>query len=277
MEDRIEKLEECNAKIEARMKSHWALQTDDEFAETYLRKIKNDINSSIIKMAIGAVLLLAGSGFIFIKYAVIEQFNTENDYLITQLKNSYNLRIHKTDNNYEWRRFHDYGKDYVNLAKLYSKSPIEVDVKKQEIHELLDQAEKYFKDALSHGDMHASTYWELGELYYTYRIEMGFVEEVDKLTAVQKYKDSALRYTEVEINKGWRSEVYYRIGSVYWDLFDDPAMAEKLRSTYYTNAKDYLLLAKNEYSKLTHLVDKRSKKNIEGISGLLAKLEGVQP
>lgn len=273
MTKRIETLEEKIAVIEARMKSHWALQTDEEFADSYIVKIRNELHSSILKMAIGAIVLLAGSGFVFIKYAVNEQFNSQNEKLKQRLERSYSAEVEKTYNNFEWRRFHDYGKDYVNLAELYSKSPIEVEKKRQEVKKHLNEAEKYFRDALSHGDMHASTYWELGELYYTYRLDMGLMHEVDKVKAVQKYMDAANRYTEVEVSKGWRAEVYYRIGLVYWDLTDDSAISDQQRSGYIKQAKHYLELAKNEYSRFSHLTDDRSKDNIEGISDLLGKIE----
>lgn len=275
MEDRIEQLEAKTAKIEARMKSHWALQTDDDFADNYLKKIRNDLQSSIMKMAIGAIVLLAGSGFIFIKYAVNEQFNKENNELIAKLQHSYDTQIERTDDNFEWRRFHDYGKEYVYLSEFYSKAPIAEDTKKAEIHKLLSEAEKYFNDALSHGDMHASTYWELGELYYTYRNDLGLPDEVDKLKAVLSYKDAASRYTEAEIKKGWRSEAYLRIGNVYWDLHDDVAIDPSLRKTYSENAKEYLLKANSEYAQLTHLTDDRTKDNIKKVASLLHEVEGT--
>lgn len=276
MEKRIDKLEERTAQMQARMNSHWAFQTDDEFVNSYLLKLRNELQSSIFKMAVGAIVLLAGSGFIFIKYAVNEHFNNQNEMLKNKLQTSYNQQIEKTDNNFEWRRFHDYGKNHVNLARIYSKAPLEEEVKETQVHDLLNEAEKYFKDALSHGEMHASTYWELGELDYSYPIEMGLKNEVDKLRAIQRYKDAISRYTEVEVSKGWRSEVFFRIGSVYLDLADDHGVREPLRAKYSSSASAYLKKAKNEYARHAYLTDNRSKGNVERISDLLAKIEGSQ-
>ena len=269
--------EERLAKIEARMKTHWALQTDEAFAETYMQRLRNELQSSILKTTMGAFLLLAGSGFVFIKYAVNEQFSSENSKLIARLQGSYEDQVKRTDSNFEWRRFHDYGKDYVNLAMLYSKSPLEDRQKKLDIHRLLNEAQGYFKKALEHGDMQASTYWELGELHYTYRIDMGLDKEADKFKAVEQYKNAAARYTDVEISKGWRAEAYYKIGTVYWDLQDDTGVDSLNRKTYIDNAKRYLTDASNEYAKYRNLTDERSRNNVERISALLAQAQRASP
>lgn len=277
MEENLAGIEERLAKIEVRMKTHWALQTDPEFAENYVRRLRNELHASILKMAMAAIVLLAGSGFVFIKYAVVEQFSSENSRLITSLKVTYEEQVKRTDSNFEWRRFHDYGKDYVNLATLYNKSPMEETKKKSEIHGLLDEAARYFKKALEQGDMQASTFWELGELNYTYRINMGLDNEVDKFKAIEQYKNAASRYTEVEVSKGWRAEAYYKIGVVYLDAQDDKGVNNSHRKTYIDSAKKYLLDANSEYSKYRNLTDERSRKNIENISSLLAQIERVAP
>ncbi len=277
MEENITEINKRLATIEMRMKTHWALQTDQEFAENYVQQIKNDLQAFIVKMALGAIVLLAGSGFIFIKYAVNEQFSSENEKLIKRLESSYESQIIRTDANFEWRRFHDYGKDYVNLAELYSVSPISKEDKDKHIHQLLDEAEGYFRISLSHGDMHASTYWELGELRYSYPEKMKITSEIDKISAIENYKDAAMRYTEIEIGKGWRAEAYYKIGDVYWDIQDDSGIESANRKKYQEKAKEYLVKAKRGYSRLPSQNDDRTKYNIQSITKLLSEIEKQIP
>ena len=277
MEAKLLDIEERLAKIEARMKTHWALQTKDDFAESYILRLRNELQASVFKIAIAAVVLLAGSGYVVIKYAVDERFQIANAHLISRLQESYDNQIKRTDSNFEWRRFHDYGKDYVYLAELYSKAPLAKDEKKKNVHNLLNEASGYFGKALELGDMKASTYWELGELSYTYPLKMDLPEEVNKLEAIEKYKDATERYTALEISKGWRAEAYMKIGQVYWDLHDDSGLKKNNKDVYMNNAKEFLTKAKNEYSKYQNLADDRTKKNTEEISKLLAQIAKISP
>lgn len=270
--NRVDELAESVAKIEARMKTHWALQTDDEFADHYIQRIKNELHSSIVKMAIGAIVLLAGSGYIFIQYAVSDNFSSKNASLISQLEKSYNKQIERTDENFEWRRFHDYGKDYANLAELYSLSSIPENKKEEKIHKLLDEAENYFNKSLLHGDMHASTYWELGELKFSYPKEMRLAAEIDRLSAIEDYENAAIRYTDVEIEKGWRAEAYYKMGFAFHELASDLGHKKESRQKYLKQAKTYLYKAKTEYSRVKGRTDERAVDNIKHIGELLSAI-----
>jgi hypothetical protein len=273
-ENTVSDLDERVAKIELRMKTHWALQSDQEFAETYVQRVRNDLTQSIAKMALGAVVLLAGSGFVFIKYAVNEQFSTENGKLIKKLEGAYDEKVEMTDSNFEWRRFHDYGKDYVNLAELYSLAPLETSLRDEKVRSKLDEAARYFRKALAHGNMHASTYWELGELLYSYPLKMHLSAEVDRKQAIQHYLDAVDRYTKVEIAKGWRAEASYKVGAIYWELHGMET-DEKKRANHREEAKRHLIEAKNGYAKIADQRDERTQSNIAAISRTLAAIEGT--
>jgi hypothetical protein len=275
LETRLTSTETRLATIELRMKTHWALQSDEQFAETYVKRVRNDLNLAIAKMALGAVVLLAGSGFVFIKYAVNEQFSTANSGLIAKLKESYDAQVERTDSNFEWRRFHDYGKDYVNLATLYSLSPLEQPLKDEKLHKLLAEAHRYFSKALSHGRMQASTYWELGELAFSYPKAMKLESEIDRLKAIQHYEDAVSRYTDVEVSKGWRAEAKFKLAAVYadlWRLAGPPAEQTKWRDA----AKKHAREAKDEYSKVADPTDERTLTNIREIATMLATIERAE-
>lgn len=224
-----------------------------------------------------AIALLAGAGFVFIKYAVNQTFQEENKELISKLESSYNKQITRTDDNFEWRRFHDYGKDYVYLAKLYSLAPLDKADKEKHVHGLFSEANSYFKKSLAHGDMHASTYWELGELRYSYPMSMELTSEVDLLEAIRFYKEASTRYTSIEIEKGWRAEAYYKIGACYFDLAQDKSPDNKLLEEYKKHATEYLQKADNDYSKIHDQNDERTRSNIGHISKLLIILEQNSP
>lgn len=275
--NRLEQVEKKVAKVESRLESHWALQTEDDFAKRYVESAKNEIQVSIIKLALAVIALLAGAGFVFIKYAVNQTFQEENKELISKLESSYNKQVTRTDDNFEWRRFHDYGKDYVYLAKLYSLAPLDKAEKEKHIRGLFSEALGYFKKSLAHGDMHASTYWELGELRYSYPLSMELASEVDILEAVTFYKEASNRYTRTEIENGWRAETYYKIGACYFDLTQDKSTDNKLLEEYKKHAKEYLQKADDGYSKIHDQNDERTRSNIEHISKLFKSLEKNTP
>lgn len=273
MSTAIDEIRKRISKLEARNNAHWALQTEDDFVNQYIDRAKIEFQRTIIRIAIAAFVLLGGAGAVFVEHSIHKTFKNQNAQLVKELQDSYTNRIALTNNNFEWRRFHDYGKDYVNLAKLYNEVELPIAEKKVKILDLLKEAEKYFKDALSHGDMHASTYWERGELLYGYPLEFGFIDNVNRLKAIEMYKAAAKRYTLVEIAKGWRAEAYLRIGTVYWELAQSNQNRDEF-SDFRKRSLKHLNMASDGYAENPHLTDDRSKANIDKIIDLTSAVEG---
>ena len=101
---------------------------------------------------------------------------------------------------------------------------------------------------------------------------MGILSEIDRLAAIEKYKDASARYTDIEIDKGWRAESYFKIGAVYSELMTDPNIENTKKESFRKTARVFLEKAKNEYSRIPDQTDERTKNNIEEISKLLLNL-----
>ena len=267
MEQRIEQLEKQMARIEARMASHWALQTDEEFIRRHMEGIRNELQSSMGKIVVTAILVLAGSGLIFVRYAVTETFSDENARLIAELESSYKQQVEQANANSESRKSHFFGKVYIYLAEILGKKYLT----EVEEADLLTRAENHFKEALKYGNEHSSTYWELGELKYHIPLGMGLTSRVDRSQAIRSYIDAVNRYTEVEISRGWRAGAYYRIGEANFSLMEETAV-DSVGKVYSQEAKKYLELASNEYSILPDQTSERVRESIAGINLLLRRL-----
>jgi len=163
----------------------------------------------------------------------------------------------------------NYGKDQVYLAQLYADSPVESELKSKRIGNALSEAEQYFLQALQHGAKHASTYWELGELSFTYAINLPHPAHVDVEKDVQRYQQAADRYTQPEIDAGWRAEAYLRMGKAY--LYSARQSPESLH--LYNEVKNMLLKASADFARLKDQSGARSRDDIEEVRQLLSELE----
>ncbi|HWM26490.1 MAG TPA: hypothetical protein VNP98_16865 [Chthoniobacterales bacterium] len=264
----IRQLEDNLAKLRAEYAGSWALHTKDDFELGFAREIKTDLQSTLMKWAVGAVVLLFGAGAVFIKYSVSQTFQAENERLVKEFYRKYEAQLDLLRDNFEWRRFHDYGKDYVYLAQLYFDSPVESPLKAKKVTENLVEAEKYFRSALQHGDMHASTYWELAELLFTYPQQYQVSSRIDAIRAISQYEQAGLRYTKVEIDKGWRAEVYLRSAEACLYLAD----ANHSPADNRARAKEFLLKANTDYANLKDQTATRDRKNIDRVNELLSAL-----
>lgn len=261
----VTQLEVKLAKLRAEYASSWALHTKDDFERNFSREIKNEIQNTMMKWAIGAVVLLAGTGTIFVKYAVIQTFKEENSKLVQDFYQKYDAQLDLLRANFEWRRFHDFGKDYVYLAQLYADSPVAEELRAKRITENFNEAEQYFRRSLQYGDMHASTYWELGELLFTYPQKLKLPNRLDAAKAIERYKQAVDRYTQVEVDAGWRAEAYLLIAKTYLYL----AQSNPTDENPPKKAKEFLLKANSDFAALKDQTGPRTRANIEEVQKIL--------
>lgn len=271
---RINRLEESLAKLRAEYANSWALHTKDDFELGFARDIRNEIQGTISKWAFGAVVLLLGAGALFIKYSVSQVFRDENEKLVTEFSEKYDRQLERLQDNFEWRRFHDYGKNYVYLSELYLDSPVEPLLKTERIVGHLNTAEQYFLRALQHGDRHSSTYWELGELYYSYPLKLNVPRRLDPPKAIEHYGQAANRYTQIEIGKGWRAECYIRMAEAYLHMVkatEDGVSAQ----AHHGKAVELLNLASSDYAGMEDQSGPNNQKNMRRLQALLVDVRNT--
>ena len=255
-------------KLEAKVNSHWVFHTPDEFNERYINQIKSGLNQSIIRTTLTAIIILFGAGAAFINSIIKQTFDEESKELAERLTSEYQIKSDKIRDDFEWRRFHDYGTDFIQLARLYSKTPMDSTLMKVEIHELLKNAEGFFQQALEHGTIHASTYWEMGQIRYTYPIEFGIEEEVDLVQAKKNFELAVLRYKESEVAKGWRAECYIKLAEVNLRLSNGAERSAPDMAHHKANACELLLKARNELARVSDQTQPNLKGNIQRVAQL---------
>jgi hypothetical protein len=140
---RIDQLEENLAKLRAEYANSWALHTKNDFELSFANGIRNELQTTISKWAFGAVLLLLGAGALFIRYSVSQVFREENEKLVADFSARYDSQLEKLQDRFEWRRFHDYGKNYIYISELYFDSPVQAELKTKRIVQHLNTAEQY--------------------------------------------------------------------------------------------------------------------------------------
>ena len=242
--------EERLAEIEGKLASSWALKTRTEYENEFRQYIKNELLSYTTKLVIAALVLISGAGYLFIKSAILEVYQSQNKELIDNLKAKYELNLGAERKRFEWRRHHDYGKTYIYFAKLYYDNFIGSNIPPQKKIELVshqfDRAETYFEYAMRADPEEATTYWELGELYYTYAKDYGLPARVDPNKALYYYELAIKSYSDAEISKGWRGDPYRVAGKIYLEWAKD---SSKNHETCLSKAKEYLNAARGEYTK----------------------------
>lgn len=243
IENRVRKIENGVAKLEGSLASSWALHTKDEYENGFKDKVKNDIMNYVVKIVISAMVLLGGAGYVYVKSTMVDVYRTENKQIIDDLKARYESSINNNRLLFDWQRYHNYAKNYLYLAELYSKSNIDEKTKREKIKECLMRAKTYFDYALNSNPKQGSSYFELGEIYcnYSYKYNIKECYDIDK--SLNYYCQSSKNYTDAEIAQGWRADAYRKIGIIYFDLFK--RNSEKIE--YLIKAEDYMNKACEEY------------------------------
>jgi tetratricopeptide (TPR) repeat protein len=217
-EKQLSKLECRLAKIEGDMASSWALKTKDDYEKTFKDGIKDDMRGFIVRLAISAVLVLGGVGYVFIKSAVTDAYESRNKEAIADLQRNYEARLKLDQTRYDWSRFHNYGKDLIRVAEFYNYLPVEEPKRQQLVERLMKRSEEYFEDASRVDPSQGSTYYELASLKYSYPMNFNVQHRIDLKKAIQYYQQAIAAYSPEECAKGWRADAYLMLGTIYQSI-----------------------------------------------------------
>lgn len=242
-------IDERLAEIEGKIASSWALKTRTEYEAELKDRIKSEVLAHATKLAIAALIFISGAGYLFIKSAVLDVYHDENQRVISDLKAKYESNLADERARFEWKRYHDYGKNYVYLAGFYWDSGLGDDQKRKAmIANQFSKAETYFSFAMRTDPQQATTYWELGELFYSYPRKYGQVDRINTDKALHFYQQAVKLYSDGEIAKGWRADPYRMIGKIYLEQAQK-AVKEKEISEKISSSREYLSKARDDYVK----------------------------
>lgn len=268
----MENIEERLAEIEGKIASSWALKTRSEYEAEFKERIKSEVLSHTTRLAIAALIFLSGAGYLFIKSAVLDIYQTENQKVISDLKAKYESNIADERARFEWKKHHDYGKNYIYLAGFYWDSEIGDEKKKKAmIAKQFQKAKTYFLFAMRADPQQATTYWELGELHYSYPKKYGQPDWIDTDKALHFYQQAAKLYTESEISKGWRADAYRLIGKIYFDQVRT-ATKDNEANKYLETSREYLSKALDDYVKAIPESREYNKDGLTEVDDMLQKL-----
>jgi hypothetical protein len=259
------------ARLEGQVASSWAVQTRDTFEQDLRERMRNELQGYFTKVFVAAFVLLGGAGFLFIKSATTDVYKTENEALIADLKTKYSATIAKEQKRFDWKRDHDYGKNYIYLAEFYSNSEIGTQRRQKLLKEQFTRARTYFEYALNSDPKQASTYWELGELYYTYPKKYGAPEWIDENKAISFYEQALSYFSEFEVSKGWRADPLRIAGRIYLRRAKSASIEkEKLKSL--DRAEALLVRAREEYRDAIPESRDYNKNNLTEVIALLEEV-----
>lgn len=217
-ENQLSKLECRLAKIDGDMASSWALKTKDDYEKTFKDGIKDDMRGFIVRLAISAVVVLGGVGYVFIKSAVTDAYESRNKEAIADLQRNYEARLKLDQTRYDWSRFHNYGKDLIRVAEFYNYLPVDESKRQPLVEKLMKRSEEYFEDASRIDPSQGSTYYELASLKYSYPMSFNVQHRIDLKKAIQYYQQAIAAYSPEECAKGWRADAYLMLGTIYQSI-----------------------------------------------------------
>lgn len=265
-------IEERLAEIEGKIASSWALKARPEYEAEFKERIKGEVLAHTTKLAIAALIFLSGAGYLFIKSAVLDVYETENQKVISDLKAKYENNLADERARFEWKRYHDYGKNYIYLAGFYWNSGIGDEQKKKDmIAKQFSNAKTYFLYAMRADPQQATTYWELGELHYSYPKKYAQPDWIDTDKALRFYQQAAKLYTEAEISSGWRADAYRLIGKIYFEQVQT-ATKDNEANKNLAASRDYLSKARDDYVKAIPESRDYNKDGLVEVDDMLEKL-----
>lgn len=268
----MKNIEERLAEIEGKVASSWALKTCSEYEAEFKERIKSEALAHTTKLAMAALIFLSGAGYLFIKSAVIDVYQAENQKVISDLKAKYESNLADERARFEWKRHHDYGKNYIYLAGFYWDSGKGDEQKKKAmIAKQFSKAETYFWFAMRADPQQATTYWELGELRYSYPKKYGQPDWTDTGKALHYYLQAAKFYTEPEISKGWRADAYRLIGKIYFDQAQTATKDNEATKNLETS-HEYLSKALDDYVKAIPESREYNKDGLTEVDTMLQRL-----
>lgn len=260
------------AEVEGKIASSWALKARIEYEIEFKERVKSEILIYTTKLAIAALMLLSGTGYLFIKSAVLEIYESENKRIISDLKEKYDNNLADEKLRFEWKRHHDYGKNYIYLTDVYWNSDIGDKQKKRALIEKhFSNANTYFLYAMRTDPQQATTYWELGELHYSYSKKYEQSDWFDPEKALYFYQQASKLYTEIEISHGWRADAYKAIGTIYFDLAQTTVKDNEITNNLVIS-REYISKARNDYVKAVPESREYNKDRLIEVDNLLMKL-----
>ena len=205
------------------------------------------------------------------KTAFVETYRTENKVIIGELLEKHEKFLESDLRRFEWKRHHDYAKNYVYLAKFYSESGLKNAEILESKKDALKKAADYFKLALNADSKQPTTHWEMGQLNYRYPKDYGVKDNINAPDAIDSYDKAIELYTARDIAKGWRADPYRMKAIIYVDSIknrDDKYNPRK----FLPEAKSLLQKAKSEYE---NAIPETRRYNEEGLKEVKEYLQTV--
>lgn len=271
-EQTISKLEQRLSKLEGVIASSWATCTKDEYEKEFKSNCKQDIMIFVGRALVGITLFLAGVGYVYVKAVVSDVYDSKNKEVIAGLQSKYDAQAKLDKDRFEWQRNHNFGTNFIHLAEFYSHvkdEAIDASEKQKALAEVFNKAEQYFQYALNHDMNQGSTYWELGQLHYSYPIKYGFGAFFNKDLAVSNYEEAIKHYTQDEIGKGWRADSYKMLGKIYLENSQTTTTANS-QIEILNKAEEVLRKAKADYQSSIPESKKDNKPKVDEVDNLLA-------
>ncbi len=268
-------IEQRISDIEGKMASSWALKARSEYESELRGQIKSELLIYVTKLALSALVVLAGAGYVVLKSAIVDVYQAQNQQVVADLKARYDENLREEQSRFEWKKQHDYGKNYVYLAAFYWNSRMS---DKKKMHELiadhLKRAATYFSLAIRADPKQATSYWEMGELFYTYAKEYGEPDRVDLDQALHYYREAARLYSDIDIAKGWRADTYRALGKLYLEKAASAGKPDEAKSLQAT-ASQFLEKAQDEYIHVIPESREYNDKRLKEVRDLLVTVSRV--
>lgn len=210
-EEEIKDLKEKLAKLESQMSSSWAFCSRSEYEKDFKVDMKKHVNYFMSKNLVVISLLITGIGALIIKTSIDSAIETKIKHTITKIENNNKEQEIQMMNDYNWMNYHNYGKNYIYLADIIHKSPLEKDVKKKEIEKCLEKADDYYRNAIEYNSNKSATHWELGQLCFHYPLAFQS-GHINRKEAEKRYNMAIALYEDTEIKQGWRADACVQLG-----------------------------------------------------------------
>jgi hypothetical protein len=268
----ISELAKRLSKLEGDFASSWVTYTKAEYEEEFKSKCKQDIRNFVYKFLVGITLTLAGVGYFYVRHIVGEVYESKNNEVIAGLQLKYDKQASLDKDRFEWQRNHNFGTNFIHLAEFYTHvkdGAIDASEKQKALAEVFTKAEQYFQYALRDDMNQGSTYWELGQLHYSYPVKYGFSAFFDKDLAVSNYEEAIKHYNQDEIGKGWRADSYKMLGKIYLENSQATVTANQ-KIEILNKAEEALRKAKADYQSSIPESRKENKPNFDEVDKLLA-------
>ena len=242
----VNKTDERLSKVEARLASSWALRPRSEFETDFRARIKRDLLLYADGVILTAMAVLGLVAYLFIRAATLDVYGSQHQQIISDLHQRYENSVAKGRTQFGWGKQHRYGAKYASLLDFYFRSYIGAKQKQDQMGLIFSRAETYLFYARRLDPQQATTYFEIGELHYTYPKQYHRRDWLDVDKALYFYRESARYCSATEVARGQRADAYRRIGEIYFDKAGAASVPQRFIHSLET-ARHYLGEAQSEY------------------------------